>query len=325
LIAHGDIQTVVATEAGPVRSLAKMIHDNQVLIDENLASQLNPDWSEADPTKKQFIRNKPHLAQVPADVGLGQVDNTPDNAKPVSAAQAAADTAVLNSAKSYTDALVVGLWDDRGNYSAAGNVFPAAGGSGLAGAVVKGDIWTVSIAGTLGGVPVAVRQTVRALVDAPGQTALNWAIGLANTDIDDSITAGVTGRSPSQKAVFDALALKKNKGDGDTFFDKGTGAAGSTQTFDLAAGNIQRLQVGGALTIAVTGWPPAGTLGELLIELVNGAAFAATWPTINWVKVDGSTTTSFASNGVTLQSAGTDWVLLWTRNGGAIPFGKVMR
>jgi hypothetical protein len=30
----------------------------------------------------------------------------------------------------------VGLWDDRGNYSAATNVFPSAGGSG-AGGILK--------------------------------------------------------------------------------------------------------------------------------------------------------------------------------------------
>jgi hypothetical protein len=54
----------------------------------------------------------------------------------------------------------VGLWDDRGN-SAATNVFPSAGGSG-AGAILKGDIWTIS-AGTLGGVAVSLGDTVRAL------------------------------------------------------------------------------------------------------------------------------------------------------------------
>lgn len=110
--------------------------------------------------------------------------------------------------KTYVDGLVVGLWDDRGNYDASGNTFPASGGSGSAGAILKGDIWTISVAGTLGGVPIATRQTVRAGIDTPGQTAANWYIGLANTDIDDSITDGVTGRAPSQNAVFDALALK---------------------------------------------------------------------------------------------------------------------
>jgi hypothetical protein len=143
-----------------------------------------------------------------AAVGLSNVDNTSDANKPVSTAQAAADAATLASANSYADGLVVSMWDDRGNYDASGNTFPTTGGSGASGAVKKNDIWTISVAGTLGGTPVAVRQFIRALVDTPGQTSTNWAIGLANTDIDDSITDGVTGRAPSQNAVFDALALK---------------------------------------------------------------------------------------------------------------------
>jgi hypothetical protein len=69
--------------------------------------------------------------------------------------QAAADTNTLNSAKTYADGLVVGLWDDRGNYSAATNVFPS-GGSGAGGAILKGDIWTISAVGTLGGVAVSL-------------------------------------------------------------------------------------------------------------------------------------------------------------------------
>lgn len=140
-----------------------------------------------------------------ADVGLGNVNNTNDLAKPVSTAQAEADAVILAQAKTYAEALVTGLWDDRGNYDASVNTFPVAGGSGAAGAILKGDVWTVSVAGTVGGTPVAVRQTLRAMVDNPGQTAANWAIGLANTDIDDSITAGVTGRAPSQNAVKQAL------------------------------------------------------------------------------------------------------------------------
>lgn len=139
-------------------------------------------------------------------LGLNNVNNTSDANKPVSTAQAAANATTLASAKSYADGLVVGLWDDRGNYDASVNTFPTSGGSGTAGAVLKGDIWTVSVAGTVGGTPVAVRQTLRAMVDAPGQTATNWAISLASTDIDDSITAGVTGRAPSQNAVSVALA-----------------------------------------------------------------------------------------------------------------------
>jgi hypothetical protein len=90
--------------------------------------------------------------------------------------------AVLAAAQAYAESLVVGLWDDRGNYDASTNLFPATGGSGPSGAVKKGDIWTIGPggAGTLGGAPVQAGDTVRAFVDSPGQTAANWAIGETN-------------------------------------------------------------------------------------------------------------------------------------------------
>lgn len=78
--------------------------------------------------------------------------------------------------KGYADSLVIGLLDDRGNYDASVNTFPASGGSGTAGAVLKGDLWTISVAGTLGGTAVTAGDAVRALVDTPGQTAGNWAV-----------------------------------------------------------------------------------------------------------------------------------------------------
>lgn len=163
-------------------------------------------------TTSQWLRgDKTFQTLTKSDVSLGNVDNTSDANKPVSTAQAAADTTALNAAKAYADSLVVGLWDDRGNYNASVNTFPASGGSGSAGAVLKGDIWTITVAGTLGGTAVSVGQTVRATVDTPGQTAGNWAISVAGlANIDDVISDGVTGRAPSQNAVFDALALKED-------------------------------------------------------------------------------------------------------------------
>lgn len=82
----------------------------------------------------------------------------------------------LKASIAYVDSVVAGLLDDRGNYDASSNLFPAAGGSGTAGAVLKGDLWTISVGGTLGGVAVTVGDVVRALVDTPGQTASNWAL-----------------------------------------------------------------------------------------------------------------------------------------------------
>lgn len=82
----------------------------------------------------------------------------------------------LKADKTYVDALVVGLWDDRGSYDASVNLFPSTGGSGTSGAILKGDIWTISVAGTLGSEVVETGDTVRALIDAPGTTPSNWAI-----------------------------------------------------------------------------------------------------------------------------------------------------
>lgn len=88
----------------------------------------------------------------------------------------AAATAETN-AKLYADGLVVGLWDDRGSYDASGGAYPSTGGSGSAGAIKKGDVWTISVAGTLPtGQVVEVGDIIRALVDTPGNTQANWAI-----------------------------------------------------------------------------------------------------------------------------------------------------
>jgi hypothetical protein len=122
---------------------------------------------------------------------------------------------VLSSAESYADALVVGLLDDRGNYDASGNTFPASGGSGPAGAIKKGDLWTVSVAGTLSTHAVTAGDVVRALSDTPGQTDANWAItennfgyvaeNSANKDTDSTFAANSDTKYPSQKAVKTAI------------------------------------------------------------------------------------------------------------------------
>jgi len=78
--------------------------------------------------------------------------------------------------RTYAAGLVVGLLNDRGSYDASGNVFPSTGGSGTAGAIQKGDLWYIKVAGTLGGTSVVVGSSVRALTNSPGQTSTNWDI-----------------------------------------------------------------------------------------------------------------------------------------------------
>jgi hypothetical protein len=115
-------------------------------------------------------------------------------------AKAYADTGDT-AAMAYADSLVLGLYDDRGTFDASVNTFPASGGSGPAGAIKKGDVWTVSVAGVLGGSAVTAGDTVRALIDTPGQTAGNWAIAETNigfvpeNSTNKDISGGYVGKT----------------------------------------------------------------------------------------------------------------------------------
>lgn len=80
----------------------------------------------------------------------------------------------------------------RGGYDASSNLFPTMGGSGAAGAILSGDVWNITVNGTLGGEAVVVGNTILALVDTPGQTAGNWLI--SNTLTDVIITSPATSQ-----------------------------------------------------------------------------------------------------------------------------------
>ncbi len=166
-------------------------------------------------------------------VGLSNVDNTSDANKPVSTAQQTAlnlkedsankatDFSTVNhtkfptvqAAKTYMDGLVVGLLDDRGSHDASGNMFPSTGGSGTAGAVMKGDLWFISVGGTLGTQEVTIGDSVRAMVDSPGQTASNWNIievninyvpeNQANKSTDVNTDQASSTKYPTVKSVYD--------------------------------------------------------------------------------------------------------------------------
>lgn len=114
--------------------------------------------------------------------------------------------------RAYAESLVTGLWDDRGNFDASVNAYPSSGGSGAAGAIMKGDIWTISVAGTLPTAQaVEVGDTVRALQDTPGNTQANWAIAQnnigyvpessANKSTDGTMADNSATKYPSQSAV----------------------------------------------------------------------------------------------------------------------------
>ena len=85
----------------------------------------------------------------------------------------------VKATKTYADSLVTGLLDDRGNFTPGGTspgAWPTTGGSGTAGAIMKGDIWFCSASGFMGTTAVVAGSSFRAVVDTPGQTAGNWNV-----------------------------------------------------------------------------------------------------------------------------------------------------
>lgn len=143
---------------------------------------------------------------------------TPENVanKSISVtADAASDTKYpsVKATKTYADSLVVGLLDDRGNFTpsvSSPGSWPTTGGSGTAGAIKKGDLWFCSANGFLGTTAVVTGASFRALVDSPGQTAANWNIldsglGFTPENVANKSTSTSLGTSntlyPTQNAV----------------------------------------------------------------------------------------------------------------------------
>lgn len=66
---------------------------------------------------------------------------------------------------------------DCGTFDFSGNTFPSTGGTGTAGAIQQGNLFTASVSGAPGGTTVtAPYDTVTARIDNPGQTLANWRI-----------------------------------------------------------------------------------------------------------------------------------------------------
>ena len=100
--------------------------------------------------------------------GFENVNNTSDVNKPVSTAQATANTVVLTQANAYTDSKLTAVLIDQGYYtSQITGLFPV-------GTIKQGYIWTINDTGILGTTLVKPNVTIRALVDNPGQTESNW-------------------------------------------------------------------------------------------------------------------------------------------------------
>ena len=202
------------------------------------------------------------------------------------------DGATLAAANAYADGLVVGLWDDRGNYDASVNQYPTSGGSGTAGAIKKGDIWTVSVAGTLQtSRPVLPGDTVRALQDSPNPTTeAHWAIAENNIGYEPTNAAIVPNTAPAAGRVLvgnaggTAYAPVAMSGDATL---ASTGAL-TLETVPIAKGGTGATTAAAAVD-ALGGAPALGT-GGIVRATSNGGRFLS-----RTVKTSGTTFTTGAS------------------------------
>jgi hypothetical protein len=76
--------------------------------------------------------------------------------------------------KTYVDSTVVSAITDNGNWDASSGFFPNVNAQNQP--IQKGDLWYISVAGTLGGNSVLPGYSIRALVNNPAQNATNWGI-----------------------------------------------------------------------------------------------------------------------------------------------------
>jgi len=102
---------------------------------------------------------------------------------------------------------------------------------------------------------------------------------------------------------------------------------GSTITIDSSVSSSHSLNVTGAVTINFTGFT-VGKRSGVLLDLKNGGSFGITFGggTFNWIFNDGTFKSSIAAAGYILKSDATsDFVLVWSDDGGANLYGRVAR
>jgi len=175
------------------------------------------------------------------------------------------------------------------------------------------------------GVVIGVQDS---LVSGTTIKTVNSASLLGSGDVT---VAGLAGNTfTGDQVLSDRLVSRAMLIDcGLTVVDKGNSGT-STQTYDYTAGSVQTSTATGNHTIATSNWPPTGNLGQILILLTNGGAYTITFPTVNWIKPDGTTTTSISTylaaltGRTALQSSGVDQILLWSRDAGTTIYGKLV-
>lgn len=188
-----------------------------------------------------------------------------------------------------------------------------------------------TVSPTIGGTGVANNAAMT--VTGSGNYAYTRTLtGATNVTFPTSGTLAVLGANTftgDQTYGDNKIVQAMCKDLGWTVVDKGNSST-ATQTYDYTAGSVQTSTATGNHTIAFSNPPPTGNLGELLLIGTNFGAYTITWPTISWIKPDGTTTTSVATylaantGRTAFQTSGVDQLLFWTRDAGTTWYAKLI-
>lgn len=165
----------------------------------------------------------------------------------------------VQAVQNYVTSAVAGLLDYRGGYDASTNLFPATGGSGLLGAILKGDFWFCTVTGTLGGTVVKVGDMIIANTDTPGQTAGNWDLISKDLGYVAADVAGTLAQFAATTSAQLASVISDETGSGALVF-----ATSPTLVTPI-------LGVASATSLAIS-----GTAGAGFLELKNQSSTPGT-------------------------------------------------
>lgn len=162
------------------------------------------------------------------------------------------------------------------NYDASGNTFPTVG-SGIAGAIVKGDLYVIGTGGTLGGVAVVAGDVIIATVDNAANLLADWNIiehdfgytpeNVANKATDFSVLNNT--KYPSTQAVANLIS-------GTSFFLPMFGSSGHSLGNSIVSQNAGGTQIDITATNIVNIIPVGtSTLTEITTDNANGFQFTS--------------------------------------------------
>lgn len=114
------------------------------------------------------------------------------------------------------DEALSSVYKFAGTWDASGGTFPTTG-TGTAGAIVAGNVYRISVGGTMGGEVYSVNDQFVALIDDPGQTAANWDRFNYNED----------------EATTEQLGLVRYASDSEVNAGTGTGLPNVTQVQEM--------------------------------------------------------------------------------------------